>query len=667
MEKIDRCDLELTRSIDELKRSLDKNRNVMMTKAYYLARLKMFMLHKYEIDKFLTQFDTLIAAPFDLIELDNVVPIKDFFELLDEYYKQVLKEIQELEKRVDEKNELDYILEESSKFMLNRLRDLEGWSSRNSEQFHIFVFQLKESVDKHVAQEASVMVGEFFKETGLSFLNDAYVKCLRLVIELLTSSDSNVKAKIQRDLTSIFDESIDILRKMVSGRVNFIQNFNHYSELITNKFVNSGPLFQTSSSPSSTKICFTPEKSPPKQQEQLISPTSPTLSLNHHGRHTSDNKLPRPAIKRNPSSPLSNGFNKINKTTPVKSKISKSIISAAALNSKKPKKTVRFGSDEVFSTPPPVPPPSASSTTTNTSSSSTVVSVPESSTLSKFPSHSHGTNIGDNLDSDVSMSLGDGSENLNSSIARKQLSSPLRNLSLLDGSGSGHNKENNLLSSLLSSSASPDTDEDDVVIHAPKPISPPKQDAILATSKSTNGSDHSKFTFDPTKFSLSDTANKTDLSHVNISTSVRKPLTSKSLSPIKNVGLTTSPGSKFQFKGLDFMYKNQLLNFDSTSTSNNSNNSNSTASTLNNNSNSKNVKENVGDGFPNHGNNNEKFEIRANGCGSQSDGIGSGKGNGSSETGVERSRAGSQLDRDFGGLGAVSADDSAMDLDDVDE
>ncbi|GME86776.1 unnamed protein product [Ambrosiozyma monospora] len=47
MEKIDRCDLELTRSIDELKRSLDKNRNVMMTKAYYLARLKMFMLHKF--------------------------------------------------------------------------------------------------------------------------------------------------------------------------------------------------------------------------------------------------------------------------------------------------------------------------------------------------------------------------------------------------------------------------------------------------------------------------------------------------------------------------------------------------------------------------------------------------------------------------------------------
>ncbi|OWB56533.1 hypothetical protein B5S28_g2438 [[Candida] boidinii] len=151
------CLNELTNAIKELKLAFNKSHQAVLNKAFILTKRKFLLLQKFQVEQFLRNFDSRFDSA-DLGNLTMVFPaLGQLYHLCETLLTKLFMQIQDLEHTYSQSNELDFILTDTTKILLRKLKERPGWLESDEVLYHTQVSFLKDSIEKSILFSSSIM------------------------------------------------------------------------------------------------------------------------------------------------------------------------------------------------------------------------------------------------------------------------------------------------------------------------------------------------------------------------------------------------------------------------------------------------------------------------------------------------------------------------------
>lgn len=281
----DKCLQLLLESISSIKTSLVKQNQEKWRKYFVLAKRKVILLQKIDVE---TLLSGLALALSDLMDIPKV---QTMLNLCEQLLIKINTQISDLEAQYSRANEIDHIFNQSTPQILRKLKENEGWSGLYSIMFEDFVASTKESLERDVLFNSSILFDHLVNELrGFNFIPNELVNALsahhnvhdgeqlvKLIENLILSLEELVNgeydAAIERCVSSFIQEKFRELQELE------IDNEDSYSEdspsngLKIHKLRDSkrGPLSPLRSSPPRPN-----KRSITKKQKQKVSPRRKT-------------------------------------------------------------------------------------------------------------------------------------------------------------------------------------------------------------------------------------------------------------------------------------------------------------------------------------------------------------------------------------------------------
>lgn len=218
-----RC-LDITlENIKSLEASLAKQHQEKWRKYFILAKRKLLLLQKLELENLLDSYNLSLKR-------NNMFPnLHNFAALSEKLVSKFNSNITDLETQYSRPNELDYIFNNSTQQVLKKLREQEGWSEHNTLIFGALVSSLKESLEKEILFNSSILFDHLVHEIdGFDFLSSGFIHTLSAYTD---SGKENIDERTIANLTNVLDDVINILQQILSG------DFDTAIENITSTFM----------------------------------------------------------------------------------------------------------------------------------------------------------------------------------------------------------------------------------------------------------------------------------------------------------------------------------------------------------------------------------------------------------------------------------------------
>ncbi|ODV85403.1 hypothetical protein CANARDRAFT_186243, partial [[Candida] arabinofermentans NRRL YB-2248] len=180
------CQEKLFDAIDELKKSVKKAHGQMVQKAYILAKRKLMILQKVQIEQFISSFSERFGTSHDMSEIDMFVPgFNQLLVLSTQLVDKLTNHIRELEDQYVKPTELDFIIKDSSRAILRTLANLESWTEYDTELYENFVANLKESIERSILFESSLLFDQSLQKlTSFKFIHENLLRTLAILLDI---------------------------------------------------------------------------------------------------------------------------------------------------------------------------------------------------------------------------------------------------------------------------------------------------------------------------------------------------------------------------------------------------------------------------------------------------------------------------------------------------
>lgn len=195
-------------NINDLKVSLSKQHQDKWKKYFILAKRKLLLLQKLELDDLLKYLHKLIKS-------DSILVLKMVLSLAEQLISKITTGITDLESQYSRPNEIDYIFNDSTQQMLRKLRELEGWSNHNTLMFDSLVSCLRDSLEREVLFNSSILFDHLVHEIReFEFLPKSFVDMLATC---LNSNKENIYEHTTNSLSHSMDNLVESLGRILSG------------------------------------------------------------------------------------------------------------------------------------------------------------------------------------------------------------------------------------------------------------------------------------------------------------------------------------------------------------------------------------------------------------------------------------------------------------------
>ncbi|ODV95945.1 hypothetical protein PACTADRAFT_49376 [Pachysolen tannophilus NRRL Y-2460] len=247
----EKCQKRALESLDELDKSIKRNQAQMNSKACILAKRKFLMIFKKHIDDFLLSFNELFGTnEDDFTEMDSILPgFSSILHISETLTTKLVVQIEELENLYLKENDLDLILNNSSKSILRKLSELDGWNSFDSINFESHISKLRDSVEKEVLYQSSILIDQSLnKLSSFRFLSYSLLKLLKLNINsenVNLVSLNEITRDIQSKLNDLLHDEMNLVvessfvSKSIKTSPPTLSHKNSFSIMSMNKRANS--------------------------------------------------------------------------------------------------------------------------------------------------------------------------------------------------------------------------------------------------------------------------------------------------------------------------------------------------------------------------------------------------------------------------------------------
>ncbi|KAG7721296.1 hypothetical protein KL929_001251 [Ogataea haglerorum] len=190
-----RCLQKLREAMMELQRSLQRNQQSRLQKAYILAERKFLLLQRHQIQQLLVSFENRFGPKEDLTDIDMFVPgFSELIYLCEDISEKLEQRVKELEAQYSKPNELDFIIKDSSASLLRSLTELDTWSDEDTKLYEAHLLHLKDSVEKAILFDSSIVFDRSIK--NFSSFNFVFETLQRATAILLDISSDNEDALV---------------------------------------------------------------------------------------------------------------------------------------------------------------------------------------------------------------------------------------------------------------------------------------------------------------------------------------------------------------------------------------------------------------------------------------------------------------------------------------
>mmetsp|Transcript_5517 Transcript_5517/g.6449 ORF Transcript_5517/g.6449 Transcript_5517/m.6449 type:complete len:924 (-) Transcript_5517:254-3025(-) len=193
-------------NISTLKVSLAKQHQEKWKKYFFLAKRKLLLLQKLEIESLMKYFHKLAKT-------GNMQGINNIMSLSDQLISKITSGISDLEAQYSRPNEIDYIFNESALQMLKKLREQEGWSNNNTIVFNSLVACLKDSLEREILFNSSILFDHLVHEIrGFDFFPRSFTDMLSVY-----SDKENVNDYTTTRMKNVIDGLAKALEQILEG------------------------------------------------------------------------------------------------------------------------------------------------------------------------------------------------------------------------------------------------------------------------------------------------------------------------------------------------------------------------------------------------------------------------------------------------------------------
>ncbi|CAR65398.1 DEHA2A09812p [Debaryomyces hansenii CBS767] len=225
-------------NISNLKASLSKQHQEKWKKYFFLAKRKLLLLQKLEME-------SLVKYLHKLSKSGNINGFQNIVNLSEQLISKITTGISDLESQYSRPNEIDYIFNESTLQMLKKLKEQEGWSDHNTVVFDSLVACLRDSLEREILFNSSILFDHLVHEIrGFDFFPKSFIDMLATyshsekenMHEYTTASLSNAINGLTKTLEEILDGEYDTAIENVTS--SFMQRKLKEQEMQANKVNN---------------------------------------------------------------------------------------------------------------------------------------------------------------------------------------------------------------------------------------------------------------------------------------------------------------------------------------------------------------------------------------------------------------------------------------------
>lgn len=193
-------------NISTLKVSLSKQHQEKWKKYFFLAKRKLLLLQKLEIE-------SLMKYLHKLAKTGNIQGINNIMSLSDQLISKITSGISDLEAQYSRPNEIDYIFNESALQMLKKLREQEGWSNNNTIVFNSLVVCLKDSLEREILFNSSILFDHLVHEIkGFDLFPRSFTDMLSVY-----SDKENVNEYTTAGMKNVIEDLAKALERILEG------------------------------------------------------------------------------------------------------------------------------------------------------------------------------------------------------------------------------------------------------------------------------------------------------------------------------------------------------------------------------------------------------------------------------------------------------------------
>lgn len=147
-ENIINCLNSMQDSIAQVRISLEKQFNERWRKYFILAKRKLLLIQRIDIDTLL----------YEILQTEHKPQSSSIIiELGEQLISKIDSQITELESQYNSRNELDYLFNEKSEHVLRRLNELEGWTDEMSNLYILLMEKEHESLEREILFHSSIL------------------------------------------------------------------------------------------------------------------------------------------------------------------------------------------------------------------------------------------------------------------------------------------------------------------------------------------------------------------------------------------------------------------------------------------------------------------------------------------------------------------------------
>ncbi|GME96410.1 unnamed protein product [[Candida] boidinii] len=187
------CLSEMTNAFKELKIAFNKSHQAVLNKAYILTKRKILLLEKFQVEQFLKNFDSKFDSA-DLGSLTTAFPaLGQLYHLCETLLTKLFMQIQELEHTYSQPNELDFILTDTTKILLRKLKERPGWLESDEVLYHTQVLLLKDSIEKSILFSSSIMFDNSISQLdeSLQLLTEHLFEMVPEIMDLILRNEEH--------------------------------------------------------------------------------------------------------------------------------------------------------------------------------------------------------------------------------------------------------------------------------------------------------------------------------------------------------------------------------------------------------------------------------------------------------------------------------------------
>lgn len=198
------CNNSIIESFRNLQKTLDSKQQEKGLKYFILAKRKLLLLQRLEVENVLKVFSSMNKQPLG-------AEIEDLLNLSDQLVAKITSRITSLEDQYTGASEIEYIFGDSILHVYRRLKEQEHWTTESSTIFETLVNLMKESFERDILFNSSILFDHLIHELkGFDISPQVLASFLR--DNLLSNQKGN-----DSDLSQAVEEITKLEQKIMNG------------------------------------------------------------------------------------------------------------------------------------------------------------------------------------------------------------------------------------------------------------------------------------------------------------------------------------------------------------------------------------------------------------------------------------------------------------------